>query len=148
MLYFDISYSYVAPEILKGHPYDQAVDMWSVGVIIYVALVGYPPFLEQDQRVMLDKIRRGEYEFYQEDWVSISVQAKELIKRLLNIDPDNRLSAPNALRHDWIAHIDSDELERTHLRASLGHLVKRSSVDTFAGEVASVPFRSVSTLPS
>lgn len=138
--------SYVAPEILKGHPYDQSVDMWSVGVIIYVALVGYPPFLEQDQRVMLDKIRRGEYEFYQEDWGSISDHARSLIKNLLRVDPDSRYSASYALRHDWIAHIDSDELVKTNLRGSLSNLTRRS-LDTLTSDVSSTPFKSFSTLP-
>lgn len=140
--------SYVAPEILKGHPYDQSVDMWSVGVIIYVALVGYPPFLEQNQRVMLDKIRHGNYEFYEEDWRSISEHARNLIQNLLKVDPDRRLSASQALGHDWIAHIEADELVKTHLQGSLDKLSKRGSVMTITSEESSTPFRSFSTLPN
>ena len=140
------NYRYVAPEILKGHPYDQAVDMWSVGVIIYVALVGYPPFLEQDQRVMLDKIRRGEYEFYAEDWNAISGQAMKLIKSLLKVDPDSRISASAALHHEWIADVDARELSKTELKNSLDNLTKRS-LDTLNSEQSSAPFRSYSTIP-
>ncbi len=137
---------YVAPEILKGHPYDQAVDMWSVGVIIYVALCGYPPFLEQDQRVMLDKIRRGEYEFYAEDWNYISRHAQKLIRCLLKVDPDSRYSASTALHHEWIKEVNADELSKTELKNSLDNLTKRS-LDTINSEKSSVPFRSYSTLP-
>ncbi len=135
---------YVAPEILKGHPYDQAVDMWSVGVIIYVALVGYPPFLEQDQRVMLDKIRRGAYEFYQEDWCNISKQAKSLIKTLLKVDPDSRLDATKALEHEWMVNIGADLLMKTQLKNSLDKL-SRQSLDL--SYVSSTHMKSYSTLP-
>jgi serine/threonine protein kinase len=140
-------YSYVAPEILKGHPYDQAADMWSVGVVIYVALVGYPPFLEQDQRVMLDKIRRGEFEFYQEDWSAISSQARNLIKSLLKVNPDDRYSASQSLHHEWIADAKADELSKTSLKSSLDNLTKRS-LDTLMSEASSTPFKSFSTLPN
>lgn len=140
--------TYVAPEILKGHPYDQSVDMWSVGVIIYVALVGYPPFLEQNQRLMLEKIRHGQFEFYDEDWSSISEHARNLIQNLLRVDPDRRLSASDALNHDWIAHIDADELVKTHLKGSLDKLTRRSSVMTITSEESSTPFKSFSTLPN
>jgi len=137
--------TYVAPEILKGHPYDQSVDMWSVGVIIYVALVGYPPFLEQDQRVMLDKIRRGAYEFYQEDWSNISKQAKNVIKNLLKVDPDSRFSAGKALQHEWIVDIHADELMKTKLKSSLDKLSKQSLDLSY---VSSTHLRSYSTLPN
>jgi len=137
--------TYVAPEILKGHPYDQAIDMWSVGVIIYVALVGYPPFLEQDQRIMLDKIRHGKYEFFEEDWSAISEQARGLIRRLLVVDPDNRWSASQALHHEWIAEIDDVKLSKHELRSSLASLTRRS-ID-FSGN-SSAPFKSYTTLPS
>jgi calcium-dependent protein kinase len=111
--------------------------MWSIGVIIYVALVGYPPFLEQDQRVMLDKIRRGDFEFYQEDWAHISPSAKTLISELLKVDPDSRLTASNSLNNEWIAHIDENELIKTHLKGSLDNLAKRrSSMDTFTSNVS------------
>ena len=77
--------------------------MWSIGVIIYVALVGYPPFLEEDQQVQCQKICEAEYQFFEEDWSQISEQARDLIKCLLVVDPDKRLSASQALQHRWIA---------------------------------------------
>ena len=119
--------------------------MWSVGVIIYVAIVGYPPFLEQDQRVMLDKIRRGAYEFYQEDWSNISKQAKNLIKSLLKVDPDSRFNATKALGHEWIANIHSDMLMKTKLKSSLDKLSKQSLDLSY---VSSTHLKSYSTLPA
>ena len=80
--------------------------MWSVGVIIYVTLVGYPPFMEEDQRVLFKKIRYGEYTFYEEDWVGISQEAKDLIRHLLVVDPDRRMTASNALKHSWFNKVD------------------------------------------
>lgn len=55
---------YVAPEILNGVPYDEAADMWSVGVILYILLGGYPPFIDDNQRRLFRKIRKGKYEFH------------------------------------------------------------------------------------
>jgi calcium/calmodulin-dependent protein kinase I len=94
--------TYVSPEILRGQPYDETVDMWSVGVIIYVTLVGYPPFLEDDQQIQCRKICNAEYDFYQEDWGKISEDAKDMIKKLLVEDPDKRLTANQAMQHRWI----------------------------------------------
>jgi calcium/calmodulin-dependent protein kinase I len=56
---------YVAPEILEGTPYDERADMWSVGVILYILLGGYPPFIESTQRDLFRKIRKGDYEFHE-----------------------------------------------------------------------------------
>jgi len=94
--------SYVAPEILKNHPHDEMVDMWSVGVIIYVLLVGYPPFMEERQKDLFRKIRQGEYGFDGKDWKKISKSAKKLIKSLLVVDPSHRMTAKKALTHKWI----------------------------------------------
>merc|ERR1711966_159928 len=74
---------YVAPEILEGTPYDTKADMWSVGVILYILLGGYPPFIENNQRELFRKIRRGDFEFHEEYWGAISADAKGLISSLL-----------------------------------------------------------------
>lgn len=94
--------TYVAPEILRGQPYDEAVDMWSVGIIIYVALVGYPPFLEENRERQCQKICAAEYQFYNEDWGNISLYAQDLLRKLLVVDPNQRLSASQAMQHDWV----------------------------------------------
>jgi len=116
--------TYVAPEILKNHPHDESVDMWSVGVIMYVLLVGYPPFMEENQKVLFRKIRMGTYEFYEEDWSDISSSAKELIQSLLVVDPIHRMTVGEALRHPWILHEDDEMLSRNSLMGSLGEIRK------------------------
>ena len=59
-----LSQGYVAPEILNGVPYDERSDMWSIGVILYILLGGYPPFIDDNQRKLFRKIRKGKYEFH------------------------------------------------------------------------------------
>ena len=80
--------------------------MWSLGVIAYILLGGYPPFIEQNQRELFKKIKRGQYEFHVEYWGEISPQAKDLIASLLNTDPRERLSSSRALRDSWITGSD------------------------------------------
>jgi calcium/calmodulin-dependent protein kinase I len=93
---------YVAPEILEGTPYDERADMWSVGVILYILLGGYPPFIESTQRDLFRKIRKGEYEFHEEYWGTVSIEAKELISSLLTVDSNERLTAKQGLENEWI----------------------------------------------
>jgi serine/threonine protein kinase len=106
--------------------------MWSVGVIIYVALVGYPPFIEEDQRVLFRKVRLGEYCFFEEDWIGISQEARDLITRVLQVDPDQRLSASQALKHEWITGIEDSKLSTRDISTSLRDL--RESMGNFDDE--------------
>jgi len=122
--------TYVAPEILKNHPHDEVADMWSVGVIIFVALVGYPPFIEEDQRVLFRKIRLGEYCFFDEDWAGISLESRELISKLLIVDPDQRWTATQALDHKWFSGADT-KLSSRDMYPSLEKLkVSMGALDT------------------
>lgn len=98
---------YVAPEILEGVSYDIQSDMWSLGVIIYIILGGYPPFIEQNQRELFRKIRRGQFEFHEEYWGSVSPDAKDMIKCLLTVQPAQRMTANQALQHKWMLQEDS-----------------------------------------
>jgi calcium/calmodulin-dependent protein kinase I len=109
---------YVAPEILEGTPYDERADMWSVGVILYILLGGYPPFIESTQRDLFRKIRRGEYEFHEEYWGTVSSDAKDLISSLLTVDYAKRLTATQALQNGWILG-DAAKLEKKDLGANL-----------------------------
>jgi len=102
---------YVAPEILHGVPYGTKSDMWSLGVITYILLGGYPPFIEQNQRELFKKIKKGQYEFHPEYWGSISPEAKDLISRLLTVDPNRRITASDALRTSWVLGGDSQLAE-------------------------------------
>lgn len=94
---------YVAPEILSTQPYGKAVDMWSIGVITYILLGGYPPFHDDNQKVLFAKIKNGEFEFHPEYWNAVSDEAKDLISRLLKTNPLERFTAEEALRHSWVS---------------------------------------------
>jgi len=116
--------TYVAPEILKNHPHDESADMWSVGVIMFVLLVGYAPFMEDKQRDLFRKIRQGEYTFHSDDWVGISEQAKDMIRSLLVVDPAHRYTAEKALKHEWICGMNDRGLMNTSLQGSQKHLMQ------------------------
>lgn len=94
---------YVAPEVLAQKPYSKAVDCWSIGVITYILLCGYPPFYEETESKLFEKIRDGSYEFESPFWDDISKSAKDFISNLLAKDPKKRFTCEKALKHPWIA---------------------------------------------
>lgn len=94
---------YVAPEVLAQKPYSKAVDCWSIGVIAYILLCGYPPFYDENDSRLFEQILRAEYEFDCPYWDDISESAKDFIKRLMEKDPNKRYTCEQALRHPWIA---------------------------------------------
>uniref|UniRef100_A0A5F9C9R3 Calcium/calmodulin-dependent protein kinase type 1G n=1 Tax=Oryctolagus cuniculus TaxID=9986 RepID=A0A5F9C9R3_RABIT len=93
---------YVAPEVLAQKPYSKAVDCWSIGVITYILLCGYPPFYEETESKLFEKIKEGSYEFESPFWDDISESAKDFICHLLEKDPNERYTCEKALRHPWI----------------------------------------------
>ena len=125
---------YVAPEILEGVSYDIQSDMWSLGVIIYIILGGYPPFIEQNQRELFRKIRRGQYEFHEEYWGSVSTDAKDMIKCLLTVQPAKRMTANQALQHKWMLQDDSI-LAAQDLGTNLSELRKYNAKRKFKAAV-------------
>ncbi|XP_068008816.1 serine/threonine-protein kinase DCLK3 isoform X1 [Melanerpes formicivorus] len=96
--------TYVAPEILAEKGYGLEVDMWAAGVILYILLCGFPPFRsqERDQEELFQIIQLGHYEFLSPYWDNISAAAKDLITRLLIVDPQKRYTARQVLQHPWI----------------------------------------------
>ena len=128
---------YVAPEILEGTAYDTKSDMWSLGVIIYILLGGYPPFIEQNQRELFRKIRKGQYEFHEEYWGSVSDDAKNLISSLLTVDPAKRLTADEAMKHKWMTQSD-EVLAGLDLGTNLGELRKYNAKRKFKAAVNAV----------
>ena len=108
---------YVAPEILEHRPaYDVKCDMWSLGVIIYIVLGGYRPFRGTPDDVM-KQIRYGNYEFHPRYWKHVSSDAKDLVRQMLTVDTENRISATDALQHGWIV-ADESTLGNTDLTAN------------------------------
>lgn len=93
---------YVAPEVLRGDPYQTSPDMWSLGVITYILLCGYPPFFHTSQEELSKKIVRGRYKFRPEDWDKISDEAKDFVRGLLKRHPENRMNSDDVLNHPWI----------------------------------------------
>ena len=93
---------YVAPEILRGDSYGPEVDIWSMGVICYVLLAGYPPFYDEDQKKLFKKIKEGRYYFHEDYWSNVSEEAMDLIRKMLCLSQQERWTAEQLLRHPWI----------------------------------------------
>jgi len=91
---------YVAPQVLEK-AYGPECDFWSAGVMMYILLCGYPPFCGGSDRSILNLISLGEFKFHEQDWKNISVEAKELVRMLLEVDPRKRITADLALQHPW-----------------------------------------------
>jgi len=128
---------YVAAEVLEGVPYDTQADMWSIGVIVYILLGGYPPFIEQNQRTLFRKIRKGKYEFHKEYWGQVSEDAKDLIRNLLVVNPDERFNAEDALANKWIG-ADASTLAALDLGTNLAELKKFNAKRKFKAAVSTV----------
>eukprot|EP01117_Protostelium_nocturnum_P018716 TRINITY_DN788_c0_g1_i1.p1 TRINITY_DN788_c0_g1~~TRINITY_DN788_c0_g1_i1.p1 ORF type:complete len:360 (+),score=126.75 TRINITY_DN788_c0_g1_i1:236-1315(+) len=95
---------YVAPEVITAEgTYDKSVDMWSVGVITYVLLCGFSPFLSSTQTGLFEKIIKVEYDFPDPEWTNISQQAKDFIRHLLIRNPEDRYTAAQCLEHPWLS---------------------------------------------
>lgn len=102
---------YVAPEIITNSKYDRAVDMWSLGVIIYILLCGYPPFYNSNQAQLFQQIRNGQFEYDDPYWTDISQSAKDMISGLLTVDPKKRLTVDQMLSHPWVqASVEDKDL--------------------------------------
>ncbi|CAF1587846.1 unnamed protein product, partial [Adineta ricciae] len=93
---------YLSPEVLKKEPYGKPVDIWACGVILYILLVGYPPFWDEDQHRLYNQIKAGAYDYPSPEWDTVTTEAKRLIDSMLNINPSRRISATDALKHPWI----------------------------------------------
>uniref|UniRef100_A0A8P4GG35 Calcium/calmodulin-dependent protein kinase IGb n=1 Tax=Dicentrarchus labrax TaxID=13489 RepID=A0A8P4GG35_DICLA len=93
---------YVAPEVLAQKPYSKAVDCWSIGVITYILLCGYPPFYEESESRLFSKIMKAQYEFDSPFWDDISESAKDFIRNMMQKNPSMRYTTDLALRHPWI----------------------------------------------
>uniref|UniRef100_A0A8C2Z078 calcium/calmodulin-dependent protein kinase n=1 Tax=Cyclopterus lumpus TaxID=8103 RepID=A0A8C2Z078_CYCLU len=93
---------YLSPEVLRKDAYGKPVDMWACGVILYILLVGYPPFWDEDQHRLYQQIKAGAYDFPSPEWDTVTPEAKDLINKMLTINPAKRVTATDALKHPWI----------------------------------------------
>uniref|UniRef100_A0A8D3BQ58 calcium/calmodulin-dependent protein kinase n=1 Tax=Scophthalmus maximus TaxID=52904 RepID=A0A8D3BQ58_SCOMX len=99
---------YLSPEVLRKDPYGKPVDIWAycghVCVILYILLVGYPPFWDEDQHKLYQQIKAGAYDFPSPEWDTVTPEAKNLINQMLTINPAKRITAEQALKHPWVCH--------------------------------------------
>ncbi|XP_014244528.1 calcium/calmodulin-dependent protein kinase type II alpha chain isoform X20 [Cimex lectularius] len=93
---------YLSPEVLKKEPYGKPVDIWACGVILYILLVGYPPFWDEDQHRLYGQIKAGAYDYPSPEWDTVTPDAKNLINQMLTVNPTKRITASEALKHPWI----------------------------------------------
>uniref|UniRef100_A0A8B9SWS9 Calcium/calmodulin-dependent protein kinase type IV n=1 Tax=Anas platyrhynchos TaxID=8839 RepID=A0A8B9SWS9_ANAPL len=127
---------YCAPEILHGCPYGPEVDMWSVGVITYILLCGFEPFFDpRGDQYMYSRILTCDYEFVSPWWDEVSLNAKDLVRKLIVLDPQKRLTVYQALEHPWVtgkaakfAHMDSTQkkLQEFNARRKLKVMQKKA----------------------
>lgn len=97
---------YMAPEVITSHMYTAAADVFSAGVILFILLVGYPPFHGDSEVETLLKIARGDFQFDADDWAGVSMDAKELVARMLEVRAQDRITVDEILEHPWIRQLD------------------------------------------
>lgn len=110
---------YIAPEVLGPKKYNKSCDIWSLGVILYILLSGKPPFYSKNNLKissgMKRRIRIGDFKFPEEYWNKVSEESKDLIKGMLNTNPEERLTIDQIINHSWINNIFSAEKPLTSL---------------------------------
>lgn len=130
---------YVAPEILKSKPYGCEVDIWSMGVICYILFVGYPPFYDDDQNKLFRKIKDGRFRFHEEYWKNISLEAMDMITKMLCVNQKKRWTAKQLLEHPWITR-DVQMLANKSLNESKRTLQKFNARRRFRAAIETVIF--------
>ncbi|KAL5264196.1 hypothetical protein ACHWQZ_G005323 [Mnemiopsis leidyi] len=93
---------YLSPEVIKQDVYGKPADVWACGVILYILLVGYPPFYDEDQEKLYARIKLGHYDYPSPEWDTVTDEARHLIDSMLKVKPDERINASEALNHPWI----------------------------------------------
>ncbi|KAJ1513725.1 hypothetical protein HMI55_005285 [Coelomomyces lativittatus] len=109
---------YVAPEVLRRQGYTRHVDMWSVGVITYILLSGYPPFYEENNHALFQQIIKGNYTFDSPYWDKVSNEAKSFISQILIVDPKKRLTTSEALAHPFLNKYFLEVKNQTNIHSS------------------------------
>lgn len=120
--------NYVAPEILMQRGYGKQVDVWSLGVILFILLCGYPPFYDESDPVLFEMIMKGKFDFDPRYWKEVTKDAKNLISNMLQVDPVKRYNTQQVLAHPWIA--GGASLPKVNLSKSISmNLKKHQLVD-------------------
>lgn len=108
---------YIAPEVLKKS-YNEKADLWSCGVILYILLCGYPPFNGNSDKQIISAVMAGKYTVDEPEWEHISSEAIDLVSKLLELEPEKRITAADALQHPWILKMASSEKVHKHITQS------------------------------
>lgn len=114
---------YIAPEVLF-EKYDEKCDVWSCGVIMYILLCGYPPFNGETDNEILAKIKSGKFSFPDEEWATVSFEAKDLIKCMLEFDPKKRYSSGQCLQHNWLQENTKKQIDNNLTKRALTNMKK------------------------
>jgi len=117
--------AYVAPEVLKRDGYDCQCDLWSVGVIMYVLLSGYPPFYGSTLQKLIGRVVKGKYDFKPEPFNNVSEEAKDIIRGLLVVNPENRLTAEDLLANNWVNGAATDDVLHPEVQNRLATMAPR-----------------------
>ncbi|XP_069391445.1 ribosomal protein S6 kinase alpha-1 isoform X1 [Paralichthys olivaceus] len=132
--------NFVAPEVLKRQGYDEGCDIWSLGVLLYTMLAGFTPFAngpEDTPNEILSRIGSGRFSLIGGNWDTVSDAAKELVSKMLHVDPHQRLTAKQVLRHPWI--VQRDKLPNSQLPHQDPKLVKGAMAATYSALKNSQP---------
>uniref|UniRef100_A0A672J8C4 non-specific serine/threonine protein kinase n=1 Tax=Salarias fasciatus TaxID=181472 RepID=A0A672J8C4_SALFA len=132
--------NFVAPEVLKRQGYDVGCDIWSLGVLLYTMLAGFTPFAngpEDTPNEILGRIGSGHFSLTGGNWDTVSDAAKDLVSKMLHVDPHQRLSAKQVLKHPWI--IQRDKLPNSQLQHQDPKLVKGAMAATYSALKNSQP---------
>ncbi|KAF1477317.1 Ribosomal protein S6 kinase alpha-2, partial [Pygoscelis antarcticus] len=124
--------NFVAPEVLKRQGYDAACDIWSLGILLYTMLAGFTPFAngpDDTPEEILARIGSGKYALTGGNWDSVSDTAKDIVSKMLHVDPHQRLTAVQVLRHPWI--VNKEYLSQNQLSRQDVHLVKGAMAATY-----------------
>lgn len=121
---------YVAPEVLKACGYGPEVDLWSIGVITYILLCGFPPFYHEELPLLFDQIMEAQYEFPEEYWDPISQDAKDFIKKLLVVEPEQRMNTTQALDHPWLVNAEKQNKPLSKMGSKLGQYVQTKKANS------------------
>uniref|UniRef100_A0A3B4BRC4 Ribosomal protein S6 kinase n=1 Tax=Pygocentrus nattereri TaxID=42514 RepID=A0A3B4BRC4_PYGNA len=132
--------NFVAPEVLKRQGYDEGCDIWSLGVLLYTMLAGFTPFAngpEDTPEEILSRIGSGRFTLTGGNWDAVSEAAKDLVSKMLHVDPHQRLTAKQVLKHPWIMH--RDQLPNSQLQHQDAQLVKGAMAATYSALKSSQP---------
>ncbi|KAJ2780835.1 MAPK-activated protein kinase Srk1 [Coemansia interrupta] len=124
---------YAAPEVVRDELYTKSVDMWGIGCMLYAMVCGFPPFYDEDVKVLTRKVALGQYEFLSPWWDHVNPQIKELIGHLLELDPARRYTIQDFMRHPWVVEGINEMYDSAAVAAAARSSVNKRRVGGLTG---------------